>query len=108
MHADTHSFQCTASTLLFVIIIIVSLTVAARGHDVYTHWTTKDGVSCCHNKDCGPARTRELEGRLQVFHEGQWLDVPADAMRPYEAPDGQAHVCVYEGRVLCFVGGMGT
>src|SRR5215831_12419183 len=81
---------------------------AAHPHDVYTHWTTKDGVSCCHNKDCGPARTREVEGRLQVFHEGQWLDVPRDAIRPYEAPDGMAHVCVFEGRVLCFVGGMGT
>lgn len=76
-------------------------------HDIYTHWQTKDGGSCCHDKDCTPAITRETDGKLQAKIDGVWYDVPKDAIRPYEAPDGQSHVCFFAGKVQCFVYGTG-
>ncbi|MBL8584941.1 MAG: hypothetical protein JNL61_22260, partial [Rhizobiaceae bacterium] len=49
----------------------------ALAHDPYSDWKTKNGVSCCHDRDCAPATMwRDNEGRLIARQNGQTYTVP--------------------------------
>lgn len=90
-----------------VAILLLSVT-EGLSHGPYTHWQTENGGSCCNEKDCRQAQIRYEQGRLQVLHEGEWLDVPREAVRPYESPDGASHACIMGKTVLCVVLGTGV
>lgn len=78
-------------------------------HATYEGWTTISGGSCCNDQDCHGADAWKI-GPLgyQVLFDGGWHEVPPTAVRPYVSPDGNAHVCVWRGAILCFVPGSGA
>ncbi len=81
-------------------------------HDgFYSRWLTKQGYSCCRNKDCrriSADRVRVLSDKTQVQLDGEWVDVRPDAIRPYAAPDMSSHVCAMGKYIVCFVYGSGA
>lgn len=78
----------------------------AAAHDPYADWKTRNGVSCCHDRDCAPATAwTDLEGRWWVRQQGRTLFVPPTAILPIKSPDGRSHACVIGGEVICFVPG---
>ena len=89
---------------------------AQTGHgkhheDVYSRWLTKQGYSCCSNKDCRPIsanHVRALSDKMQVLLDGEWVDVRPDAIRPYAAPDMSSHICALGKYIICFVYGSGA
>jgi hypothetical protein len=87
--------------------------VSPPGHhpyhaDFYTGWQRADGSSCCSDRDCRPATTRMRGEIVQVLIDGQWVDVPPRAIRPYAAPDLGDHVCAVGKRIFCLVRGQGV
>ncbi len=78
----------------------------AHSHDPYTEWKTRNGISCCHGRDCAPA-TAELDdnGNWIARQNGQTYFVPPHAVLPIQSPDGRSHACVIGGNVICFVPG---
>lgn len=75
----------------------------------YENWLTATGGSCCNDSDChGADGWRYGIDGYQVFDGGRWLDVPPEAVRPYASPDMNAHVCIWNGKILCFVPGGGV
>jgi hypothetical protein len=45
---------------------------------------------------------------VQVLLDGEWVDVPARAIRPYIAPDLGDHVCAVGKRIFCLIRGSGV
>ena len=100
--------------------LVVALFTAAgsaqTGHgkyhdDFYSRWLTKQGYSCCSNKDCRPISTnnvRVLSDKMKVLLDGEWVDVRPDAIRPYAAPDMSSHICALGKYIVCFVYGSGV
>ncbi len=80
--------------------------------DFYSQWKQpSNGVSCCNDADCRPTQSRIKDGQLQAMVNGEWWDVPAEAVLPETVPtplDLQDHVCANWGRVLCFKAGPGV
>ena len=76
--------------------------------DFYRLWQRPDGMSCCSNRDCRPATTRMRGEVVQVLLDGEWVDVPSGAIRPYVSPDLGDHVCAVGKNVLCVILGHGV
>lgn len=85
--------------------------------DFYAHWRTAEGYSCCNSKsryangDCAPleqSRLRFSSTGVQVWIEGEWLEVSPPKIRPYSAPDASHHLCNRGKNVLCLVVGGGS
>jgi len=92
------------AALAFVGVVTVFLPLKARSHDVYHDWKTRNGVSCCHDRDCAPATMwADGEGRLYARQNGQTYSVPAEAVLKIPSPDGRSHLCVISGTVICAV-----
>ena len=107
--------RCKAILAAMMLMSSVSLSLGqqAGSHhehhtDFYSKWQTTTGASCCNNQDCRPARDRIISGRIQVFIEDDWVDVPKEAVRPYPSPDMASHVCAIGKRIICFVSGGGV
>ena len=85
---------------------LMMLAVVAFAHDPYTNWKTRNGISCCHGRDCDPATAwQDMDGNWFVRHRGTTYSVPAHAHIPIPSPDGRSHACVIGGTVICFVPG---
>lgn len=98
--------------------ILAALTLSSvRAHD-HNHqeldgWFkslhSRGGAWCCNGEDAEEAEWDTGTGKYRVFVEGQWIDVPADAV--VEGPNkvGGARVWLYytNGRpnVRCFLPG---
>jgi hypothetical protein len=85
----------------------------SRGHhryhgDFYSKWQRADGIPCCNDRDCRPATTRLLGETIQVLIDGEWVNVPQGAVRPYTSPDLGDHVCAVRKNVLCLILGRGV
>ena len=76
--------------------------------DFYRHWQRADGSSCCNDRDCRPATTRVRGETVQVLLDGEWVNVPPGAVRPYSSPDLGDHVCAVRKHVLCLILGQGV
>jgi hypothetical protein len=77
-----------------------------QGHDPYVDWKTRNGISCCHGRDCAPATTwADADGNWTARQNGQTYIVPPHAVLPIPSPDGRSHACVIGGNVICFVPG---
>lgn len=70
--------------------------------------------SCCNQADCAPAETRRIDGHWEGRRrlDTDWIAIPERLIEsnqgdPRESPDGQSHLCVHGGRVLCAVLGSG-
>lgn len=103
-----------------LMLVVGAIATAARGeehhatphaefHPVYQDWLTASGASCCNDNDCTGAEAWRygIDG-YEVSIDGVWRRVPQRAVRPYVSPDGNAHVCVWNGNILCFVAGTGV
>jgi hypothetical protein len=106
--------------MIGLMLVVGAVTTVARGeehgatphaqfHNVYQSWNTINGASCCNDQDCvGAEAWRMAPGGYEVSIGGIWKQVPSTAVRPYVSPDGNAHVCTFNGHILCFVAGTGV
>lgn len=67
--------------------------------------------SCCNNRDCDIVRAwyDEKKGNWVAVINGEKWDVPPETIitKHYpEAPDGNSHVCIIGGKIVCFVRGL--
>jgi hypothetical protein len=76
--------------------------------DFYSRWQRPNGMSCCSDRDCRPAKTRIRGQVVQVLIDGEWVDAPSGAIRPYVSPDLGDHVCAIGKNVLCVILGHGV
>ena len=88
----------------------------AANHDIYKDWTQANGWSSCCNGDdpetgkkgdCRPAKAYPDEnGQWHVLINGRYVPVPQHAIRDYEPPDGNSHVCEDPTNgIMCFIRG---
>ena len=83
---------------------LILLAMPAAAHDPYTDWKTRNGVSCCNERDCAPATMwRDAEGRLIARQNGQTYAVPEESILPIPSPDGRSHLCVIGSFPICAV-----
>ena len=52
-------------------------------------------LSCCHDKDCRPAKFRITQSGVQFQIAGKWIDAPAERTLEIDTPDGAGHWCGY-------------
>lgn len=77
-----------------------------QGTDPYVDWKTRNGISCCHGKDCAPALAwQDMDGNWFARQNGATYSIPAHTVLPIPSPDGRSHACVIGGNVICFVPG---
>lgn len=113
---STESWLILAVVLVFVVVAL--FTTGARGHEHHRHhaefyskWKTPHGTSCCNNSDCAPISDKDVRVQgeaIEVRIEGEWTPVPADRIRPYQAPDMNSHLCNVGKHIYCFVFGGGV
>lgn len=81
--------------------------MAHEGDDARAKWLrslqTKDGYSCCSEKDCIPVNARISGNHWEIENSGGWLQVPPEAVLHRDNPDGRPIACVVAGRIICFV-----
>jgi len=56
--------------------IIVSPPLIVKVHDIYLSLVDRWGRRCCDESDCRPAFYRLVGGRVKMFVDGQWIDIP--------------------------------
>lgn len=92
-------------------VLFVALLAASRivyGHDMYMDWRSPDtGGSCCSgNADTGDCRRVRAylhdDGWWRAETPNGWLMIPPAKVLPFQAPDGNAHLCEINGRIFCF------
>jgi hypothetical protein len=59
----------------------------SRAHDIYSSLVDREGQTCCHDRDCRPARYRTTAVGVEMLVDGRWLVVPGDTIQ-YRALDG--------------------
>jgi len=82
--------------------------------DGYSQARSKKGTLCCDGSDytyVAPSSWERTDAGFRVFTQGQWVDVPADALVVnMQNPDGEAKVWLYSdgGKLFarCFMRGM--
>lgn len=65
-------------------------------HDMYKDWKQPgNGASCCNETDCAPTQARWLpdRGQWEAKYGEKWVLIPNNRILPFEAPDGNAHLC---------------
>jgi hypothetical protein len=95
---------------LLVALLSMDPELPTEAHDIYSHLADAAGVSCCNDHDCRPAPYRVTPAGVQMYVDGDWLDVP-DEMVQYRSLPGDTgetrggHWCgtaisEYGGRVV--------
>jgi len=74
------------STLLLTV-LVGSLPLPVQAHDIYSHLKDGSGMSCCDDRDCRPAPYRFTTGKLQMFVDRRWIEVPSERIQ-YRALPG--------------------
>ncbi len=105
-----------AAILIGFLISLLPLRAAAHDHwtyhaEFYSHWLTREGISCCSGKDCEPIDDKNVRLRsegVEVYVEGEWVPVTPEKVRPYHAPDMMSHLCHLGTIIFCFVFGGGA
>jgi hypothetical protein len=97
--------------LAFALFLLAS---PAAAHDPYAEWKDRAGISCCHQKDCHPARYCIRAGGDEGVEmpDGVCAPIPHRQQVPYVTPDGGPHICTEETavgwRVRCWAPGAGA
>jgi hypothetical protein len=89
-------------TALFPAVLLVSLPLAVKArdiiaspplivqvHDIYLSLVDRWGRRCCDETDCRPAFYRLVKGRVKMFVNGEWIDIPYHTIQ-YRALAGDA------------------
>lgn len=92
----------------FLALFFVTLPLGVHAHDIYTHWKTKEGMSCCNNSDCAPYPSRTNNGNVEFLVNGVWHVASPGTRLPFESPDSQNHACFFGGKIQCWTLGTGT
>lgn len=82
-------------SLSFVFFLLAQ---SADPNDMY-HGLNNNGRSCCGPSDCRSYNESEIRFNpdMQILYQGEWLNVPDDAILPQGSWDGMFHACVAEG-----------
>jgi hypothetical protein len=100
---------CAAAILYTLFALCLQPALAQQhpqGHDPYVDWKTRNGISCCHGRDCAPATAwQDGDGNWFARQNGQTYIIPPHAVLPIPSPDGRSHACVIGNAVICFVPG---
>src|SRR5262245_47320191 len=68
-------------------ILLTTISWPSRAHDIYMSLVDSTGASCCHERDCRPARYRTTAAGVEMLVGGTWIGVPNDTIQ-YRALDG--------------------
>ena len=58
-----------------------------QAHDIYSKLMGPHGESCCHDNDCRTAPWRIVNGKVEMFVEGEWIGI-SDELIQYRTLDG--------------------
>ena len=92
-----------ARTVLAPAIIVLSLTLSLRAHDIYSHLQDPWGRSCCDESDCRPVSYRLTSGHLEMLVDGHWIEVPDHTIQYRALPGdtgevGRGHWCGFASK----------
>jgi hypothetical protein len=71
---------------LFVAVFSFDAELPSDAHDIYSHLTDVAGASCCDEHDCRPAPYRVTPTGVQMYVDGDWVDVPGEAIQYQSLP----------------------
>jgi hypothetical protein len=61
----------------------------SQAHDIYSSLVDREGQTCCHDRDCKPARYRTTTVGVEMLVDGRWIVVPDETIQ-YRALDGDS------------------
>ena len=100
------TFAIPVLMVLLGLLAILAFVPKAGAHDIYMDWKTRNGASCCHDRDCAPATAwKDTQGNWTARQHGKTYRVPEHAVLPITSPDGRSHLCIIGEAVMCFVPG---
>jgi hypothetical protein len=67
--------------------LLMAMSWPSRAHDIYMSLVDGDGQTCCHDRDCRPARYRTTAAGVEMLVDGRWIVVPDNTIQ-YRALDG--------------------
>ena len=68
-------------------ILLTTMSWPSQAHDIYMSLVDRDGQTCCHDRDCRPARYRTTAAGVEMLVDGRWIVVPDDTIQ-YRALNG--------------------
>jgi hypothetical protein len=68
-------------------ILLTTMSWPSQAHDIYMSLVDRDGQTCCHGRDCRPARYRSTAAGVEMLVDGRWIVVPDDPIQ-YRALNG--------------------
>ena len=71
----------SSRTALVAVVLVASLPLPIRAHDIYSHLIDEVGASCCDNRDCRPALHRVSASGVQMLVDQRWIDVPDERIQ---------------------------
>jgi hypothetical protein len=71
----------SSRTALVAVVLVASLPLPIRAHDIYSHLLDEVGASCCDNRDCRPALHRVSASGVQMLVDQRWIDVPDERIQ---------------------------
>jgi hypothetical protein len=76
--------------------MLVSLTLTpwpVQAHDIYGKLVGPHGENCCYGVDCRPAPWRIVNGAVEMYVNGKWINVHDEAIqyRTLEGDDGKTN-----------------
>ena len=61
--------------------LLAVTSLRSPAHDIYTDLKDEVGASCCHERDCRPARYRITRAGVEMLVAGSWIIVPNRAIQ---------------------------
>jgi hypothetical protein len=71
----------SSRTAFMAAVLVISLPLPIRAHDLYSHLMDEVGASCCDDQDCRPALYRVSASGVQMLVDQRWIDVPEDRIQ---------------------------
>jgi hypothetical protein len=68
-------------------ILLTTISWPSRAHDIYMSLVDREGQTCCHDRDCRPARYRITAAGVEMLVDRSWIVVPDDTIQ-YHALEG--------------------
>src|SRR5262249_48123881 len=61
--------------------LLVATSWPSQAHDIYAGLKDSAGSSCCHDRDCRPARYRTTAAGVEMLVDGKWIVVPNETIQ---------------------------
>jgi hypothetical protein len=87
-----------SKSALICTVLVTSLPLPIRAHDIYSQLKDERGKSCCNSMDCHPAPYQVTPRGVKMFVDERWIDVPNDKIQYLSLPgddseSGGGHWC---------------